>query len=474
MKNYTLNVIILLASAIVLSTTSCKTVTEEKITPNIEVKEKSALQKLYESSANGKATIFVGDTTIPYKELRLHEAPSNVNIENLKNAKGELRIIAVGGGMCSGARNFGLYRNAQLTAFPNLIARQIKIEFKQPLFGEKEFNGYGYKAFSRTTNGVPKYNVVKNDIALLKSSPIIELNPYQGEIDNWAIPFTALYGLRFNRELAQYNSLDNAYKTRILLNTKSKQGENNIEYNILNQRFDFFIMESGLDSYIISFLANGLATVGSTNGNLSEPPYIKIMEYARKIGAKGAIANIPDITDFPFVNFVLPKDIRKVNQSEIYVKSNSYSSSKQIETVADGCIFVPNALADSLMNLKIPVSEKRGLSPSKPLDREDVYMLDRLKITLASLSENNQTNIPYWAKANNYPIVDLYTLFKNVAKGTISEDGTRVNKANFFSSDGIFPSAFGQAIIANEYIKTINSYYKTNIPLIKTAYYLDK
>jgi hypothetical protein len=59
----------------------------------------------------------------------------------------------------------------------------------------------------------------------------------------------------------------------------------------------------------------------------------------------------------------------------------------------------------------------------------------------------------------------------------VTDDGILVeNKmdGNFFSVDGITPTAFGQAIIANEFIKAINKHYQMDIPLIKTSDYLEK
>jgi hypothetical protein len=131
-------------------------------------------------------------------------------------------------------------------------------------------------------------------------------------------------------------------------------------------------------------------------------------------------------------------------------------------------------LADSLLNPNIPTSQKRGMSYKMPLRSREIYTNDRVESLLNDLEMQNKT-IEYFAKQYNYPVVDLYSLFKKVASNSfITDDGIKVDKKAFFSTDGIFPTAFGQAIIANEYIKTINSFYKTNIPLIQTAYYLNK
>lgn len=281
---------------------------------------------------------------------------------NLLNKDGSFKIVSIGGGLTAGARDGGLYRNGQLTSFANLIAIQMKTEFKQPFFDEKDFNGFGYKVLSSMSNGVPKYKVVSNNLAILRAEPNIELNPFKGEIDNWSLPFTGFYDWGFDRDIVLNAS--NPYKSRILLNT-TQYGKNNQLYQITNQNFDFFLMESGFDTYLNAILASTTFT-SSTANNLTPPNYTQFLKYALSIGAKGVMATIPDIIDFPIAKFILAEDIRKKNQIEVYVRSTSNPNSAVIP-IELGSFFLPTPLADSLMDVKIPVSKKRGLSYDNPL-----------------------------------------------------------------------------------------------------------
>jgi hypothetical protein len=190
---------------------------------------------------------------------------------------------------------------------------------------------------------------------------------------------------------------------------------------------------------------------------------------------KVVIASIPSITDLPYFNIVNFNEIRKINKSELDIAIREINGiDYPILGVPNGSIMIPNALADSLLNPNIPATQKRGLSYKTPLNTNEVYLYDKVKLLLDNLNNQNEV-INSQAKLINCPVVDLYSLYKKITKNDlISDDGIKVTQQNFFSSDGIFPSAFGQAIIANEYIKTINSFYKTNIPLIQTAYYLNK
>jgi exosome complex RNA-binding protein Rrp4 len=64
---------------------------------------------------------------------------------------------------------------------------------------------------------------------------------------------------------------------------------------------------------------------------------------------------------------------------------------------------------------------------------------------------------------------------KVIAGQYVSDDGFKIDgsfpNGNFFSQDGIYPSAIGQAVIANEFIKVINKKFQTQIPLINLTVY---
>jgi lysophospholipase L1-like esterase len=96
--------------------------------------------------------------------------------------------------------------------------------------------------------------------------------------------------------------------------------------------------------------------------------------------------------------------------------------------------------------------------------------------SMIDTEKKNQT-LASFATGLSYPIVDLFSLYKSVLLGNlITNDGIKVDGkwpgGNFFSSDGIHPSAFGQAVITNEIIKVMNTFYKTDIPYISTRDFL--
>lgn len=145
--------------------------------------------------------------------------------------------------------------------------------------------------------------------------------------------------------------------------------------------------------------------------------------------------------------------------------------------IGDDIAYFPSSQIDSLLSPIVHVSLKPVINKSMPLrvySYQTPQNIDRYKGLLIDYNTEKEL----LSKRFGYPIVDIYSLYEKIIKGTyITDDGIRADPSwsngNFFSSEGIYPSAFGQAIIANEVIKILNNHYKTEIPLIRTADYLN-
>src|ERR1700712_5018632 len=90
----------------------------------------------YKNSADGTNWFIVGDTIIPKSKLQLLPTSSEaVNLGDLAKTDGTaVRYFALGSSITAGVREGGLFLEGQLTSFPNLLARQMKLaNFNQPL-----------------------------------------------------------------------------------------------------------------------------------------------------------------------------------------------------------------------------------------------------------------------------------------------------------------------------------------------------
>ena len=85
------------------------------------------------------------------------------------------------------------------------------------------------------------------------------------------------------------------------------------------------------------------------------------------------------------------------------------------------------------------------------------------------------------AAANDLAVADMNAILNQLVSGLRIETG-QMYTANYFSGssneglvlfslDGVHPNARGYAVIANEFIKVINSFYNANIPLTHPSYF---
>ena len=376
---------------------------------------KSDLVKAYEAAPEGLNYALVGDTTRPNVLTPLHPTTNQTaNITALKAADGSFRYVAIGASLTAGVRDGGWFNDGMTTAYPNLIARQMGLtDFKQPLFDDKEFNGYGQKLPVKNSQ-IPVYKAVSNNIAFKPNGVEMILTPFTGtQIDNFAVP-NFIYGGLSDKTIS--STFENTYY-KLYLKRVLKEN-NTIDYGINQNTFSFYSIEyytqdlirfatTGALSQIYIYDEDNYYTQNTTGG--VELFYKKINNLKDK---KGFLLNIPKILDIPY-----------------FKDSTKYGGKR------------PN-IDISLLHLY-----------------EDLY----------------NKHINFIGNRYTIPVVDIKTIYEQIHKGDyISESAKKVTDKEFFSSDGIYPSAYGQAIIANECIKTINSFYKTTIPLIQTSYYLNR
>lgn len=104
------------------------------------------------------------------------------------------------------------------------------------------------------------------------------------------------------------------------------------------------------------------------------------------------------------------------------------------------------------------------------------YVLDTVeqKNVHQAIEDYNQI-ISEIASENTFALVDMNGFFNQVVHGGITEGGTIFTNAfitgNAFSLDGVHLTQKGYALVARQFIKTINTYYESKIPLPNTRNY---
>jgi hypothetical protein len=413
----------------------------------------------------------VGDTTIRVKADKdiLPAVPlTKPNLAAItSNLEGGFRMLSVGGSLSAGFRDGGLYREGQLTAFPNLIARQMGILFYQPLFDPTEGNGSGYKVLTGT-EPIASFKMVTNNLGYVENKAE-KFKKFNGSnLDNYAFP-------GMDTDLGQINLLPDdqsgkKFSERIF--NSVNQEPSFIFQSLKAQSNDFFIFEAGFDNVVASIMHGGGGSIQQEGENSFRSGGTLLIKNFANNKSKGVLLNVPNILDIPYFSQITNEKIKKLAGVVIRVQRSSGSEYyRDFNPSIDRLI--PTPTVEKLLK-----GEIKGLAL---LNDRDVLSKDDGddEWSFTNTLGYNVLTIEKCAKDNNLAIVDINSLYKKIMTGAYTtDDGVKVDAnwktGNFFSSDGIYPTAFGQAVIANEVIKTINQHYKLTIPLINTRFFLKK
>jgi hypothetical protein len=445
----------------------------------IKIKINKDISKIKQKDLDNNKYVIVGDTVLKATNNRLHDVPKyTLKEDKIKN----------------GVQNGGYFNEGMATSYPSLIARQMKLaKFKQPEFEKEDYNGYGRKVeteFNPTGGPLKKFKTVNNNLGIesVSEDNLVMKKLNKTDLDAVNMPF----GNRGYIFLGKSDLPFSNKKTEVsfaLLARLFQEDKTNIYDYYKKYDFDFYTYDSGYDNLIRVIFSGDGSTLGSSvntdntfrdGWNMSDSPELTLLrnihsniEENRRSDIKGFLANIPDVLSFPVFHLTNKSDLaNKYGYSLIYVRERP---NDQVRVLRDDELLVPTSSIDSLLSNKVNIVFKKGLRRDNPLTNVDVLGGASIKI-YTEFVNNHFANL---GKKYGVNIVDLNTLFRQVIEGKyITHDGQRADASypdgNFFNADGISLSPFGQAIVANEFLRVMNKVYETNIPLINTSHYLER
>ena len=452
----------------------------------------SEFQQIKAQDPIAKNYAIFGDTVVIYHDPTINKVSGTTpDLKNLKstNDSKPLRYVAVGSSLTAGMRDGGYFNEGIMTSYPNLIARQMQLtQFNQPYFDDNSYNGFGRKAptGNNPTGGpIQKFNVVKNNLGVESiSSTDITLKKYKGaEIDNFAVPYlgrevfgkygTSLKNYQIGTGLGKSAKLKKEMVTRIFAQDKT------FDEQLFLKSFDFITIEFRTTEILNILLGgnNNIGQIAEERYIFEAKPYEQInlgltseLSLLRELEEKniknGILLNVPNYISFPYFNSVSNEMIKTAGLDKplsISISLDGTNTSKGYFDIETGKL-LPTSTVDSLLSLKVSSILKYGINNNPPLK----IFTDAISKSAYSQTVNNiNSEISLFSRKFDFPIVDIKSLYDNVINNSyISNDGLKITSKEFFSTDGIYPSALGQACIANEIIKVINNSYKTAIPLI--------
>jgi GDSL-like Lipase/Acylhydrolase len=422
--------------------------------------------------------------------------------------------LAIGNSLTAGFTDNSLTVSGQLNSYPERLFEQFQLipgtgggaksYFIQPLLhsdngypSAKYILGYTYNACTADSSlgPIPYPNFVADPVDAERYVwPNASYN--LGQINNLGVP-----GIRVaDLPVAGYAVNMNKYAARFF----NQMGAANTPfdeyvYRINSLHPSFFTLWMGANDVLGYATAGGIGdgtgnavpaglniynTTDITPTSVFTTCYDSLVRLAIKTGAYGALINIPDVTTLPFFNVIPSNSLVITRQSEAdslnalwahYPVNKAFALGSNQMMVYDHNNQIRQSIPGELILLDLPQSATTcaGYGASQPVPNQYVLTTEEIQYVRNATTAFNQF-IYQEALRYNLAYVDMNKYLSTVYSGIVF-NGITYN-AQFvtggaFSLDGIHLTQRGYALVANQIISTIDSTYKSTIPLIDVNKY---
>ncbi|WP_417442897.1 G-D-S-L family lipolytic protein [Joostella sp.] len=458
-------------------------------------------------------------------------------------------FVSVGNSLTAGYADGSLYLNGQQNSFPNMLATQFKHvgggDFTQPLVND---NLGGLLAGGEEIADNRRVIVIGADGSqtpqILEGTPTTDItNVLEGPFNNMGVPGSKVYHL----SLAGYGNIANlslGAANPYFVRMASSPDVSVIE-DAASQNPTFFSLWIG-NNDILGYATTGGVGVDQTGNidprtyggnditdpNVFAASYNTLLEKLTENGAKGVVANIPDVTTIPYFTTVPYNPVPLDEATATSLNTQLIGPLKQILTAfgqgdrvvllqpganplmikdkdltdlsaqlnaalqANGIPAQQAALMASLYGqarhataedlVTLPTSSLIGTAQAgipEPFNNIGVtYPLQDESVLIPSEQANIATaqtayNATIEGLATQYDLafVDAEALMTQLANGGISFDGGNITNTfatgGAFSLDGVHPTQRGYAVLANNMISVINQKYNATVPSLNPGAY---
>lgn len=375
------------------------------------------------------------------------------------------RYVALGNSLTAGYQAGALYSSAQKYAWSAQLAAQMQTSFAMPTYSDP---GSGNRVEIRSL--VPL--VLVTNTATGTPTNTTHPAPYNNLGVPGALTYDILNATNANNCASGLAGAPNPFFDLVLRNSALNLGSQFNQAKALAPTF--------LTLWIGNNDVLGYATSGGTSPAAPTPVptftalYNALADSVAALGAKVAVANVPNVTDIPFFTTV-------GGQLILNGVTKVWLTTATGDTVY-GSIY-PSAAAPVPNMLTLRASALMAATPtlgfSKNTPFPNAVVLDSSEVTIAqtAIAQFNGV-ISAAATAKGFALANMNTAFKSYVYAPPTSTGQEVDGVKFsnlfitgglFSLDGVHPSNQGAAIIANEFIKAINSKWGSTIPRINVA-----
>jgi len=443
----------------------------------------------------------------------------DTDVEDIVVTKGEAdfsKFISLGNSLTSGYRDGALYSGGQTESFPSMMAMQMKLagggEFKQPMMPNNVGGFIGLPGFP----GKLELKMVNGALSPVANAPAAALDnvvagrPYQ----NMGVPgakVSHLLAPGYGNPAGLSLGLANPYFVRFASSTTAS-----VVGDALAQNPTFVSLWIG-NNDVLGYATSGgdgtnpITPVDGTVGVGFTSTYTTLVNTVFPTGTtrKGVVANIPNVTSVPFFTRVPAMPLANLTDAQVSQLNTAYATynaglaqAKSLGAINDAeyqkrlIKFTAGAVANGAVISDKDLSTVPGLPKYRQTTAKDYILLtasavltpqagggtsvpleDKLVLTEAEAAKvltataAYNTAIKSLADSKGLAFVDMNAKMTELnSKSGISWNGVRYT-ATFvtggtFSLDGVHLTGRGYAVVANEFIKSINKKYNSTLPQV--------
>jgi lysophospholipase L1-like esterase len=396
-------------------------------------------------------------------------------------SKGEIdptRFVMIGGAHSSGYMNDALYYDGQQNSLAVLISNQISLVggnlINQPFVNSTSVGigltglaqlKLGYKTDCK---GVTSLSPVR--VSATGDGSIFSDNLYSSstKFGNYGIP-----GLKLMDVATANYGQSNSFFGRM-----ASSSATSVLNDVTATNATFFTSFLGVED-VLDFAKSGGTITNLPSVNDFENTYTNLIQQLTANGAKGAIATIPDVTEMPYFT-TIPWNGLTLDAANNSTLNSIYNPLGYYFTVGSNPFMIvdPTAndfavrqiLSDELLLLSLPLDSVKCNQMGVLFPIRDEFVLDQGEIQeLRSRIQELNAVIISLANQYNLALVRVDDFSSSLKTGFVYNGVSMSAKfvsGGAYSLDGIHYNAKGNALLANEFLKSINNKYKSRIPLL--------
>jgi lysophospholipase L1-like esterase len=209
----------------------------------------------------------------------------------------------------------------------------------------------------------------------------------------------------------------------------------------------------------LAAVVNGRAIEGETLTPLASfrAAYQSVVDAIKQSGAFAVAANIPDVTTIPFVNTIQPIVVNPATGTPVRVNGQTVALIGSSGPLTAGTLITLGAAPLLLKGDGIPTSLG---GTGRPLPDDVILGPGELAAIREHVAQYNQA-IAEICQGVGFPVVDVNAFYAEVSSRGRMVAGITLTGAylsgGIFGYDGVHPTDLGYAVIANEWIRLIDS-----------------